>query len=173
MELVDEGAVDADGHLLGDAVDAVFAVERLDLGHNGPKKVGIDDGGGGAGLQLREKVAKACCDQMWMAGAPLIVVGCGLVDEAYKTMGGRYNTVDIDVTIALDHLSLAAVAEGLGTCWIGAFEEEAVKELLGVPDGVKVVALMPVGYPKLARLIRPVKESQRKGADEIFTTDSY
>ena len=65
---------------------------------------------------------------------------------------------------------LNCLLQGRDLC---AFEEEAVKELLGVPDGVKVVALMPVGYPKLARLIRPVKESQRKGADEIFTTDSY
>jgi len=54
----------------------------------------------------------------------------------------------IDVAIAMDHLSLAAVAEGLGTCWIGAFDEQMVKDLLCLPSAMRVVQLMPLGHPK-------------------------
>jgi nitroreductase len=68
---------------------------------------------------------------------------------------------------------LAAVAEGLGTCWIGAFREPQVKQLLGVPRSVKVVAMTPLGYPASAELNRPLEESQRKPAAEIFSTDRY
>jgi nitroreductase len=53
----------------------------------------------------------------------------------------------IDVAIAMDHLALAAVALGLGTCWIGSFDEALVKEFLGIPPEVRVVQLMPLGYP--------------------------
>ena len=75
--------------------------------------------------------------------------------------------------IALDHLTLAAVAEGLGTCWIGAFNEEKVKQLLVVPANVKVVALTPLGYPASPDLIRPVDESRRKAEAEIFSVDKF
>ena len=53
----------------------------------------------------------------------------------------------IDVAIALDHISLVAVELGLGTCWIGAFDEDKVKEILGIPKEIRVVELMPLGYP--------------------------
>ena len=65
--------------------------------------------------QLRQKVAQACNGQTWMAQAPVIVVACGLSSQAYQNMGGQRNSVDIDIAISLDHLSLAAVAEGLAT----------------------------------------------------------
>jgi nitroreductase len=53
----------------------------------------------------------------------------------------------VDVAIALEHIALQATAEGLGTCWIGAFDQEAVKQIIGVPEGAVVVELMPLGYP--------------------------
>jgi len=53
----------------------------------------------------------------------------------------------IDVAIALDHISLAAVEQGLGTCWIGDFDEAKVKQLLDIPVEVRVVELMCLGYP--------------------------
>lgn len=123
--------------------------------------------------KLRGGLAKAACDQLWMAQAPVIVVACGFADQAYKKMGGRGNSIDIDLAIALDHLTLAAVEEGLGTCWIGAFREEEVKSLLNVPGNVKVVAMIPLGYPAAANLIRPVDESRRKAESEIFSTNTF
>jgi len=53
----------------------------------------------------------------------------------------------IDTAIAIDHITLCAVAEGLGTCWIGAFFEDRVKEILSIPPEIRVVALLPLGYP--------------------------
>ena len=123
--------------------------------------------------ELRRQVAEAASGQLWMADAPVTVVGCGFAEHAYKGMGGYGNSVEIDVAIALDHLSLAAVAEGLGTCWIGAFNEKEVKRLLDVPKDVKVVAMMPLGYPASADLIAPLDDSQRKSEGDVFTTDRY
>jgi len=53
----------------------------------------------------------------------------------------------VDVTIAMDHLILAAADLGLGTCWIGAFDPAAAREVLGLPDDVEPIAFTPVGYP--------------------------
>ena len=123
--------------------------------------------------ELKRALAKASMDQHFIAEAPLIVVGCGFPDRAYKHMGGYGNSTDVDLAIALDHLTLAAVAEGLGTCWIGAFHEEQMKKLLNIPAGVKPVALTPVGYPKSPELNRPVREQDRKTADEVFCEERF
>jgi len=126
-----------------------------------------------ANASLRHEVAQASYNQLWMAEAPIIVVGCGLPGRAYKTMGGYGNSADIDVAIALDHLTLAAVADGLGTCWIGAFDEKQVKRLLKIPWQVKVVAMTPLGYPASPNLNTPIKDADRKDASEIFAIDRY
>ena len=123
--------------------------------------------------QIRRRLAQAAQEQLFIADAPLIVVGCGLPQQAYQTMGGSGNSVDIDVAIALDHLTLAAVSEGLGTCWIGAFDEREINKLLSVPRHAKVVAVMPVGYPASPELISPVADSQRKTGSEIFAIDHF
>ncbi len=122
---------------------------------------------------LRRDLAQAANGQKWLADAPVIVVGCGFPDQAYKRMGGHGNSIDIDVAIALDHLSLAAVAEGLATCWIGAFDEMKVKSLLGIPKKAKVVAMMPLGYPSSPDLNRPMDPSRRKPQTEVFSVDRY
>ena len=123
--------------------------------------------------ELRREIAKAANGQSWMAAAPITVVACGLPGQAYEGMGGHGNSADIDVAIALDHLTLAAVGDGLGTCWIGAFAEPQIKRLLGVPRSVKVVAMTPLGYPASANLNRLMEETQRKPAAEVFSTDRY
>jgi nitroreductase len=122
---------------------------------------------------LRRRVAQACSDQLWMADAPLIIVACGLTEEAYGRMGGTRSSLDIDVAIALDHLMLAAVAEGVGTCWIGAFDEDAVRNLLAIPAAVEVVALTPVGFPSAPDLIAPLADNRRKPVSQLFSRDRY
>ncbi len=121
----------------------------------------------------RRALAEASNGQTWMAEAPVIVTACGFPDRAYKKMGGYGNSIEIDLAIALDHLTLAATAEGLGTCWIGAFKESEVKKILGIPDTIKVVALIPLGFPASPNLIRPVEESRRKSVTEIFGIDHF
>lgn len=123
--------------------------------------------------ELRKQVAKACREQTWMADAPVIVAACGYPEKAYKKMGGHGNSVDMDVAIALDELTLAAAADGLGTCWIGAFAENAVKSLLGIPSDVKLVALTPLGYPDRPNLIKPLDELRRKGNAELFSENRF
>jgi nitroreductase len=122
---------------------------------------------------LRQQVAAAANGQKWLAPAPVIVVACGLPARAYKNMGGYGNSVDVDLAIAVDHLTLAAVAEGLGTCWIGAFDEAKVKPLLGIPADVKVVVMTPLGYPATADLIRPIDQTRRKDEGDIFSTNTF
>lgn len=122
---------------------------------------------------MRQRLAEAANEQLWIATAPLVVVGCGYPADAYPRMAGRYNSVDIDLAIALDHLSLAAVELGLGTCWIGAFKEQVVKELLAIPDEARVVAMMPVGQPVDPAMIRDIDEADRKPEEEIFCDERW
>jgi len=74
----------------------------------------------------------------------------------------------IDVAIAVDHMSLAATDLGLGTCWIGAFYEDLVKDILGVPNEIRVVVMMTLGYPAESPSSRP-----RKKLDEIVAYDGW
>jgi len=122
---------------------------------------------------LQQRLAEAANGQKWIAVAPVIVGACGLPDQAYKRMGGYGNSVDVDLAIAMDHLTLAAVAEGLGTCWIGAFKESEVKKLLEIPDSVKVVAMTPLGYPSKSELNFPLDENRRKPSKDIFSVDRF
>lgn len=123
--------------------------------------------------KLREEVAGISKKQDWMAKAPVIVVGLGDADHAYPRMGGYWNSVEVDVAIAFDHLTLAAVEEGLGTCWIGAFDESQIKPVLNIPDHMKIIAMTPLGYPANKSLLQPVSDTLRKPEIEIFSTDRY
>jgi len=75
----------------------------------------------------------------------------------------------VDVAIAMENMVLTATSEGLGTCWVGAFDEKQIKEILKIPDSLRVVALLAIGYPrekldilaKLVHLIRPKKKLEK------------
>lgn len=110
----------------------------------------------------------ACNNQTFISEAPILIVACAKEDEAYGVMGGYMNSYPIDIALALEHLILAATEKGLGTCWIGAFKEKLVKDLLDVPDNVRVVAITPVGYPAIEGRTRG-----RKPISEIVCYDKY
>ena len=95
--------------------------------------------------ERRAALADAAADQAFVAQAPVVVAACAEHDGHMMRCGQL--CYPIDVAIAIDHMTLQAVAEGLGTCWIGAFYEDAVKELLGIPKEIRVVELLTVGYP--------------------------
>ncbi len=116
--------------------------------------------------ETKEKLATAANNQRFIAKADVIIVGCAT--EADKIMTCGQYTYPIDLAIAMDHMSLQAVEEGLGTCWIGAFEEDEVKGILGIPSEIRVVELMPLGYP----LCVPEPRS-RKSMDEIVARDRW
>jgi nitroreductase len=97
--------------------------------------------------EIKTKLIPMCHDQAFVATAPVIIVACGR-DIKYNRgeWMGRHAMI-VDVVIAVDHLTLAARAEGLGTCWIGSFSNAALKEFFDLPEDVDVVALTPLGYP--------------------------
>jgi len=100
--------------------------------------------------------------------SPVVIVGLG--DSKASP-----NWYIVDVSIALENMVLAATAEGLGTCWIGGFIEDEVRQLLGIPKNLKIVSLLSVGYPLektdaggRPRLVRP-----RKSLQEITSSEKY
>ena len=95
--------------------------------------------------QTRKALSEAACGQKFVGEAPVVLACCAQSDEHVMTC--KQLCYPIDVAIAIDHITLCAAAEGLGTCWIGAFHEDRVKEILGIPPEVRVVGLLPVGYP--------------------------
>ena len=118
--------------------------------------------------KILKDIAIACNNQTFMEEAPVIIAACAKEEEAYGMMGGYMNSYPIDIAIALEHLILAATEKGLGTCWIGAFKEQLVKDILGVPKNVRVVALTPLGYPAREASVRG-----RKPLTEIISYDKY
>ena len=94
----------------------------------------------------READLRRVYSRDWFVQAPLVICACGVEAEAWRRRDGR-GYVDIDVTIAMDHLILAAHDLGLGTCWIGAFDPAAAREVLGLEPGLEPLAFTPLGYP--------------------------
>jgi nitroreductase len=94
----------------------------------------------------REDDLRRIYDRDWFVQAPLVVCACGLPAENWSRRDGR-NYNDVDVAIVMDHLILSATDLDLGTCWIGAFDPDAARDVLGLPDDVEPVAFTPIGYP--------------------------
>ena len=95
--------------------------------------------------KAKTSLATETTNHHFIGDAPAILVVCAETDGAMMKCG--IQRFPIDVAIFIDHLTLAAVEEGLGTCWIGGFDAEKVKELLGIPEDIIVVELLPIGYP--------------------------
>ncbi|MBC7236325.1 MAG: nitroreductase family protein [Chloroflexi bacterium] len=95
----------------------------------------------------RERELRRVYNADWFASQPPIVL-CACVERGrcwVRRDGKNYG--DVDVAIAMDHLILAATNEGLGTCWIGAFDPVAAREVFALPEGVEPVVMTPLGYP--------------------------
>ena len=107
--------------------------------------------------EQRKRVADACRGQTWIADAGCIVVGIGLPDVSAKW----YKT---DVGIAMENMVLAAWSLGYGTCWIGAFEADQVKQVCGIPEELDIVACLPIGVPAVS----PEARERRSNAKVFF-----
>ncbi len=110
----------------------------------------------------RESLAGAYGKE-WCWGAPAVIVACARPGDAWRRNDGA-NYSWVDVAIAFDHLTLAAHAEGLGTCWIGAFKPDVLRQLLDIPAELEPVAMTPLGVPEAAS-----KPTGRKSLEEIST----
>ncbi len=116
--------------------------------------------------EKRKALAKAAFGQGFVAKAPVVIVAVALNPE--DVMGGGVPTYAVDLAIAVDHMTLAAVEEGLGTCWIGAFSQGEVKRILNVPQKYKVVALLALGFPADS-----AKPKVRKNLKEIVCFETF
>jgi nitroreductase len=116
--------------------------------------------------QLRKELARKGTSESFIGAAPVIIVAVAL-DPEY-VMSGGVPAHPVDIAIALDHMTLVAVEEGLGTCWVGAFYQERVKQILGIPEKYKVVALLSLGYPADSP-----RKKFRKPLEEIVCYDSF
>ena len=116
--------------------------------------------------QRRVQLAVACSRQSFIAEAPVVIVGVGLMPD--RIMSCDVPGDPVDVAIALDHMTLAAVEQGLGTCWIGAFDQDAVRDVLGIPPSAKVIEVLPLGYPAV-----PPHGKSRKKLDEIVCWEQW
>ena len=96
--------------------------------------------------QGREEELLCIYNKPWFVEAPIIICACAIPSEGWIRKDGK-NYCDVDVTIAMDHLILAATELGLGTCWIGAFDPEEARKILKLPDNVEPIAFTPLGYP--------------------------
>jgi nitroreductase len=98
----------------------------------------------------------------WFVQAPLVICACGVPTMAWTRWDGR-NYTEVDVAIAMDHLILQAADLGLGTCWIAAFEHDAARAVLELPESVDPIAFTPLGYPADAP-----GEKRRKAIGELL-----
>ena len=101
--------------------------------------------------EKRRRLAEEAARQGFIAGAPVVIAACAQTDGKVMRCGQACHP--IDVAIAIDHLTLAAAAEGLGTCWIGSFDPDVVRQILGIPKEIVVVELLPLGYPEDPRAV--------------------
>ncbi|MEM2001768.1 MAG: nitroreductase family protein [Candidatus Methanomethylicaceae archaeon] len=105
----------------------------------------------------------------FLSEAPVVIVGCGNERLSPKWYA-------IDTAIALQNMVIAATNEGLGSCWIGSFDEMEVKKLLKVPEGYRVIAMLALGYPRegkdlIGKIISKVRAKKR--LNEIVSAEEF
>ena len=114
----------------------------------------------------RESELKRIYSAEWFCTAPIVICACAIPANAWSRRDGK-NYSDVDTTIAMDHLILAAANLGLGTCWIAAFDPAAAREVLNLPEGLEPLLFTPLGYPA-----DELKPKSRKNLNEIMTYET-
>ena len=119
--------------------------------------------------QKRVRIAKGCRYGKFLSESPVAIIACG-----DRRASPRWYAVD--TAIALEHVVLAAAALGLGSCWIGMFDEEEIRDLVSIPEQFAIVALLALGYEKekrdlWARVLHAVRP--RKKLRDIVSQETY
>ncbi len=117
-------------------------------------------------MKTRELLAEAAENQSYVKEAPVVIAGISLAPDYIMRCGVQ--EAPVDLAIAIDHMSLQATELGLGTCWIGAFNQDKVKKILKVPKQYKVIDMLLIGYAA----DRPTFKS-RKSLKEIVSYEMF
>ena len=115
--------------------------------------------------ELRKTMAEAARQQL-LAKAPVVIAGVSTEPE--REMRCKVRSGPVDLAIAIDHMALAAIAEGLGACWIGSFDQDACCSLMDVPPTAQIIELLVLGYPADS----PKKKS-RKSMDQVVCYEKF
>ncbi len=119
---------------------------------------------------VKAKLAEAAYDQTSIEQAPVVIVVCADENQVQTRYGKRGVTLYClqDTAAATQNILLAAYSLGLGTCWIGAFNEERAKQAINAPEGVRPVAMVPLGYSEVTP-----RQRMRKILNEVSRIDSF
>lgn len=112
----------------------------------------------------REQELKRIYGADWFTDVPVVICVCTVQSESWVRRDGRCY-VDVDAAIVMDHIILQAADLGLGTCWIGAFDPTAAREVLQIPEGWEPVLFTPLGYPA-----DEPREKKRRQIGELVIT---
>jgi nitroreductase len=117
--------------------------------------------------EIKKELAIAALGQNFIKKAPLVIVGCADLEKIshYGEKGKNIYAI-CDVSAAIENLMILATEEGLGTCWVGAFDEERVSKILNLPKNEKPIVIVPVGFPDEAPLA-PEREPKESLIKEI------
>ncbi|MFC1919142.1 nitroreductase family protein [Chloroflexota bacterium] len=116
--------------------------------------------------ERRRELSRATGGQAHVANAPVVIAAVTTMPE--HVMSSGVPAYPVDLAIAVDHMTLAAVDQGLGTCWIGGFRQEEVKNILEVPENYRVVVMLTLGFPKTMGKVKV-----RKPIDEIICYETF
>ena len=111
------------------------------------------------------KKLSACYPREWFHDAPHILIVMGIINEAWVRSYDGYNSIETDLAIAMTHIMLAAENEGVGTCWIAAFDPFILRKVLHLEDNQTVFGITPLGYPRPGFMKKGIKT--RKSLNEI------
>ncbi len=111
------------------------------------------------------KKVRQCYSRSWFQDAPHILVVVGNINESWVREDDGYNSIEMDLTIAMDHMILAAEYEGVATCWIAAYDPVVLRKALSLKDNERIFSITPLGYPKEGFVKKHKK--QRKPLNEI------
>jgi nitroreductase len=121
--------------------------------------------------ERKRLLAQACVKGKPVAEAPIAVVAFSVEEDVPVTIGGYISAYPLDVAVAIGHLQLSATAEGLGSSWIVDFHADKVRTVLGVPEGIHPIAIIPIGYP--AENGDSKAAEGRKSPDEIIAYNEF
>lgn len=117
----------------------------------------------------RAKAIASYTHRKFLAEAPVIIVACGDRDTAWHRASDNKDHTDVDLSIAIEHICLAATSLGLATCWICNFDPVTLRDNLALPDNIEAVAIIPLGYPT----DNAIPEKKRLPLDQIIKWGRY